>query len=348
MSLFVKPLKDLKIVVFGTGAIGGSVGAWLLSYHDNIVFLDRGEIAESLRETGVTIYHNDTPDGKVNYSVQVIEDIKDAKDADVILLGVKNYSLEPVAKSIKEVMGDHPVIISMANGADNQEILPKYFSKVIYCIVSYNAWMDKPVEIGYQKKGPLIIGTPDNSNFEEMEKLAAYFSRGVETVVTDHLKDAVHSKIVINLTNSLTTLIGHGFKEISDFSLFHKLLPNTLYEGVKIVKAAGYKECKLGGMPPWILLWAGATLPRALTKGMFKKNVGKMVMSSMSQDILLRGGSDSEIESLTGYIVDLARRHNVPSPYNSAIYELCKENFAKPGFEPLDVTEVMARVEKNM
>ncbi len=348
MSLFTKPVEDLKIVVFGTGAIGGSVGAWLLPHHENISFLDRGEVAAALKEKGITVYFHEEPENKLSYSVNVIEDIKDAADADVILLGVKNYSLDAVAKSIKEVTGDHPVIVSMANGADNQKILPKYFSKVIYCIVSYNAWMDHPVKIGYQKKGPLIFGTPDNSNMEDMEKLAHYFSKGVETVVTDHLQDAVHSKIIINLTNSLTTLIGHGFREISDFSLFQKLLPNTLYEGVKIVKAAGYKECKLGGMPPWILLAAGALLPRFITRGMFKKNVGKMVMSSMSQDILLRRGSDSEIESLTGYILKLAEKHDVPAPYNSAIYELCRENFGKPGFVPLDVKDVWARVQEKM
>ncbi len=343
-----KPLKDMKIVVFGTGAIGGTVGAWMLPYHDNIVFIDRGEVAKSLRETGVTIYHHDSPDEKTNFKVNVVEDIKDAADADIILLGVKNYSLEAVSKNIKAATGDKPIIISMANGAENQKILPEYFSKVIYCIVSYNAWMNKPVEIGYQKKGPLIIGTPDNRDMDDMEKIAAYFSQGVETVVTDHLQDAVHSKIVINLTNSLTTLIGHGFQEISDFSLFQKLLPNTLYEGVKIVKAAGYKECKLGGMPPWAKLRAGATLPQFITRGMFKKNVAKMVMSSMSQDILLRGGADSEIESLTGYIVELAKKNGVEAPYNNAIYELCKENFGKSGFKPLDVSEVWARVREKI
>ena len=305
-------------------------------------------MADALKNNGITLYHGDQPGNKEQHDVKVIEDIKQLKDADIILLGVKNYSLEGVAKSIKDVTGDRPIIVSMANGRENQDILPKYFSQVIYCVVSYNAWMDQPVTVGYQKKGPLIIGTPDNSMMEEMKAMAQYFSRGVETVVTEHLQDAVHSKIIINLTNSLTTLIGHGYKEISDFDTFHRLLPNTLYEGVKVVKAAGYSECKLGGMPPWILIWAGAKLPRPLTRGMFKKNVSKMVKSSMSQDIIQRGGSDSELESLTGYIVDLAHKNGVNAPYNEAIYELCKENFRKGEFTPLDVKDVWARVQQKM
>ncbi|MCK7515364.1 MAG: hypothetical protein MZV70_72860 [Desulfobacterales bacterium] len=82
--------------------------------------------------------------------------------------------------------------------------------------------------MGYQKRGPLVLGTPDNSLLTEMNAIADIFNQGVETVITEHLQDAVHSKIVVNLTNSLTTLVGHGFKEISDFDTFQRLLSNTL------------------------------------------------------------------------------------------------------------------------
>jgi ketopantoate reductase len=181
-----------------------------------------------------------------------------------------------------------------------------------------------------------------------MNTIAEIFNRGVETVVTDHLQDAVHSKIVVNLTNSLTTLVGQGFKEISDLDTFQRLLTNTLYEGIRVVKAAGYKECKLGGMPSWALLTASALLPRRLTRPLFKKNLAKMVMSSMSQDIIQRGGTSSEIDSLTGYILKLARQNRVNVPFNETIYELGKERFSKPGFVAMDVKEVWAEVQKKL
>ena len=142
----------------------------------------------------------------------------------------------------------------MQNGVENQAILPKYFSKVIYCVIGYNAWFAGPGVVGYQKKGPLIFGTKNNELMTETAAIAALFNRGVETVVVDHIQDAAHSKLIINLTNSLTTLIGHGFRDISDYGLFQKLLSNLLYEGVRVVKAAGFKECKIGGMPPWLLM----------------------------------------------------------------------------------------------
>jgi 2-dehydropantoate 2-reductase len=341
--------KDLKIAFFGTGAIGASVGGWVAPFHDKTYFLDQGKILDSLKSSGITLYQGDKKkETTAHVPVKVIEDLSELKSMDVVVVGVKNFSLESVARLIKANTREDVIIVSMANGIDNQTILPKYFSKVIYCIVSYNAWMDHPVTVGYQKRGPLVLGTPDNSLQTEMNTIAELFSQGVETVVTNHLQDAVHSKIVVNLTNPVTTLVGHGFREISDFDIFQKILSNTLYEGVRIVKAAGFKECKLGGMPPWILLQASALLPRSLTRPMFRKNVTKMVMSSMSQDIIQRGGTDSELDSLAGYILKLARQNRIKAPYNQTIYELGKELFGKPGFSPMDVRDVWAKVQQKL
>ncbi|MCP4021151.1 MAG: hypothetical protein GY729_04860, partial [Desulfobacteraceae bacterium] len=212
-----------------------------------------------------------------------------------------------------------------------------------------NAWLDEPGVVGYQTKGTLVFGTPDNRLMEEMKAFSSHFQKGLDSEVSDHFLDAVHTKIVINLTNALTTLIGHGFKPVSDFDIFQRLLPNTLYEGVKVVKTAGFKECTAGENPSWLLLTIAAKLPRFITRLIFKKNVAKMRMSSMTQDIIKMGSPDSEIDSLTGYIVDLADKHGVFVPYNQAILELCRERFGKEGkFEPMDVKDVWAKVQEHM
>lgn len=337
-----------KILFFGAGAIGGSVAAWVASKHGEVYVYDRGEIARAVKEKGISTYLGGDKAGAENAKVRVIDDISRGGEFDVIVVGVKNYSLDAVSAEIKKHAGDRPIIIGMQNGAENQSILPKYFSKVIYCVIGYNAWIDEPGVIGYQKKGPLIFGTRKNELMDEMKALAAIFSPGVETVVVDHLQDAVHSKIIINLTNSLTTLIGHNVKPVSDEALFQRVLTNLLLEGVKIARAAGYGQCKIGGMPSWGLIWAGAKLPRLITKGMFRRNAKKMVLSSMAQDIIQRGGHDSELETINGYFLKLAEKHNVDAPFNRAVYDLCRREFAKPKFEPMDIREVWDEVARRM
>jgi len=305
-----------------------------------------GEVAAAMKANGITTYCSDAPDQKATAKVKVLEDLSSARDADAVVIAVKNYSLDAAARLVKDKLGDAPIILSLANGRDNQEILPKYFSKAVYCVIAYNGWMDAPGVIGYQKKGPLIFGTPDNSLQAEMKALADIFNRGVETVLTDHLQDAVHSKIVVNLANSATTLLGHGFRPISDPDLFQDILTNLLHEGAEILKANGYRECSLGGMPSWRTLWVAKSFPKFITRPIFTKNVKKMVISSMAQDVIQRKSPETELDSINGYMVKLADKAGLKAPYNRAIYELCKREFAKPGFKPLDVKEVYAKIKQ--
>ncbi len=342
-------MKENPTILFvGIGAVGASVGAWVASNYENTYFMDLKEVTDILEKDGITHYPGENKSKPENTSVKVIRDLTDIPTPDVVVIAVKNYSLDAVSKQIKEKLGDAPIIIGMQNGIENQTILPKYFSKVIYGIVCYNAWLDKPGVVGYQKKGPLVLGTVNNERQFEMDTIRDIFNKGVQTMVTLNLNDAVHSKMIINLTNSLTTLIGHHYNKITHESLFQKLLTNLTYEGVQIVKAAGYEECKLGNMPPWLLMQAGVTLPRFITKIPFKMNLKKMVVSSMAQDILQRGTSQSELESLNGYFVRLAEKHNIDAPYNQTIYELCKSEFCKPEFKPWRIKEVWAKVKANL
>jgi ketopantoate reductase len=81
---------------------------------------------------------------------------------------------------------------------------------------------------------------------------------------------------------------------------------------------------------------------------MFKKNVKKMVISSMAQDIIQRGADASELDTINGYLLDLAKKHGAPAPYNQAIYDLCVREFGKDKFEPMDPADVWAYVSKQL
>jgi ketopantoate reductase len=121
-----------------------------------------------------------------------------------------------------EELGDQPILVSMANGIDNQRVPPKFFSKMIYWVVGYNARRDEPVSVGYQRKGPLLIGTRDNTLSAELRLVQSILSRGCRTEIVDRLQDAVHTKIAINLTNALDALVGRGARPLSDLAVYQQ------------------------------------------------------------------------------------------------------------------------------
>ena len=335
-----------QIVIFGAGAIGGTIAAWLAPHHDNLYVLARGATAEALLKEGLTLYQQASPAQKTTTPLKVITDLDDAADADCIIITVKTYSLEAVAQQLKEKIGDKPVIVAIQNGVANQEILPRYFSKVIYGIAAYNAWRDRPDLLGYQKKGPLLLGTAGNNHQEELQQITAILNQGLETVVTNALEDASHSKIILNLVNPLVTLIGHPFRPVSSLDMLQEVLSNVTHEGTQTMRAAGYHEVKMGGMPSWTLFWAGATLPRFLTRGRFRKSFRNMHLSSMAQDIILNKSQQSELEDINGYFIQLADKHNLAVPYNRALYKLAKEHFARTDFTPIDIQDIWQEAQK--
>jgi 2-dehydropantoate 2-reductase len=338
-------VSEPKILFIGPGAIGASLAAWVAETYPAVFVMGHGASQTALRQSGITTYAFDQPEAtRRTVRVAVVDRPGDLADAAIVVLAVKNYSLAAVAQQVRSELGDRPIIVSLANGIDNQRILPQFFSKVIYGVVAYNARRDEPVVVGYHHKGLLLIGTLDNGLQDALAQVQPIIGRGCPTEITDRLQDAVHCKIVVNLTNALDALIGRGARPLSDIAGYQQLLTQTLWEGVRVVRAAGYREHRIAGMPPFRLLHMVAVLPGWLTRPLFRRRVGAMRMSSMTQDVVLRGAADTELESITGYIVRLAAEHGVSVPYNRAIHRLGRERF-RPGFEPLSPRQVLAAVQ---
>jgi 2-dehydropantoate 2-reductase len=336
----------LKIVFLGIGAIGGTAAAWLSAHHPNTYLLARGETAEALRTHGLTLYPAGAPENKQRFPVQTIRDLAEVPDADVVVLGVKLYQLEEAARQVHAQLGDRALVVGLQNGVAGEVILPRYFSRVIYGVVCYNAWVDAPGLIGYQNQGPILLGTAANELQAEVQQLAALFSLGFAAQVTHRLRDAALCKLVVNLGNSVTTLLGLNYRPIDDLDLFQKIIAGTLYEGAQVVRAAGAREIRLGPIPTWRTLWAAAHLPQALTRGLFRRNLSQMTITSMGQDVLQRKKTDTELEYLNGYLVSLADQVHHPAPYNRTVYRLCRAAFSRPGFEPLSARLVWDEIRR--
>ena len=348
-----------KVVFFGVGAVGASAGAWIAEKYDDTFFFAQGRTKEALKLNSITHYLYDGADEALKENtittlqpVQILNTLEDLSENDAVILSVKNYNLEEAAAQIKNQCGDRPIILSLANGRVNQDILPRYFSKVIYSVVLWNAWRDieflgkeNKLIVGAQKRGPLLIGTVDNSLQDEMNAVKEIFNPGLETIIVEEIQDAIHCKIALNVVNAITTLIGHGIQPVADFTPFQTLVTNTIWEAVQILKAAGFEEYPLPDMTPWSAIDMLHELPLSTTREQFKLAMSKMQISSMTQDIIQRNLGVSELESLNGYIAKLADKYNINAPFNRGVYSLAKEKFKK-GFQPMDANDVLLEVQK--
>jgi 2-dehydropantoate 2-reductase len=338
--------EESDILVFGTGSIGGTVAAWLATAHDpaKLTVLDRPENAGVIRENGLIVHKKGKIAANLGLKTNVVTDVSEHPAPDIVIIAVKNYDLEAAAKEIKAKLRSHPLVIAIQDGAYNERLLRGYFKRVIYGVVCFNAEREAPNSFAYQARGPILFGILDDILKLDLESIVAHFKRCFPCGSTKRLLDAARCKIVVNLANCATALVGHGTRPIAKPLALKQVTVNLLWEGVQILQKAGVKEVPLGTLPSWKAIRKVATLPSLLTNGTYKKSIKRMLMSSMAQDLYLLRSGFTELDSINGYMVELADRVGFNARYNKAIYQIAKESFSLPDFTPIDENDLLTRV----
>jgi len=354
-------MSELDIVIYGAGAVGASVGAWLQAQHENVTLLVRPKTAEELAKNGLTVYLDKHKDEAKPIQIPTITDLSEHPTANVVIIAVKNYHLDAVAQDIKAKLGDTPVIIGLQNGVENQTILPKYFTKVLYGAICFNAWRDSNTVIGFSSwiqatesrpvTGEIYFGTvtPPKPEFQQkIDEIIAAFNQAFSAPLSTEFQNTIHTKMVTNLGNCVLTLVGHKFRPIESIGTLGRITSKVLLEGANTCAAAGYPEFPMQGVTSWSLLNLSVKMPKFISGMIFKKKVKLYPMNSMQQDIILHKTQQSELDYFQGYFIDLAKKKGVPTPYNNAMYDICKEEFSKADFKPLGVDELWDRMQAHM
>ncbi len=336
-----------NIIIYGAGAIGACIGGWLSSKIKNVYLLTRGENAQAMKKNGLKLIKNRQEMPEI-IKVNVIEDISEIPSVDLILICVKNYDLEGVAKDIYDKLGDKPVIIGVQNGFFNREILPKYFSKVIYSVVLMSSWFEEPGVYGYNYKGKLVLGVNEQKMMPILDEVALLLGKGIEVEYGENINDIAHSKLVYNLGNALFALVDMKNVKESDLSKARKISARLILEGYDTIKNAGFQPLNVHELPSKKKVKISEKLPDKIGNKIFKDTLEKTWRNSMVQDIIISKKQKSELEFLNGYMLRLAKSNKFNTPYNETIYILAKKQFSKQPFEPLDINVVWEEIKANL
>ena len=322
-----------SVVVVGAGAIGLSLTGWLFPHVESLHLLARGNSLVELKASGLQLCH--VGQGTKTYSVNVIASLDDIDHPDIIVLTVKNYDIEAAAKMLRQQLGDEePILVSLQNGIENQRIIPRYFSRSLFGVVCYNAWREGSSVVKFVKPGHVVIGALTDGRTSDLQSVASVLSLGLRCDITDCLQDAVHCKLAINLINGLMALVGFRKRSIESEKILVHMTTRLLAEGVEVVQTAGFKEQDLGSMPSWKDIELAVDMPESPENPLYDFIINRVGPTSMTQDVY-SGKPNTELESLNGYMLELARRVGVSTPINQAIYEIAKERL-HPRFTPIE------------
>ena len=106
----------MRIVVLGTGGVGGYFGGRLAHAGKDVTFIARGAMLDALRTRGLRV---DSINGDlVLPNVNATDDPSAIGKVDAVLVCVKSWQVRAAVESIRPAIGDDTIIVPLENGME--------------------------------------------------------------------------------------------------------------------------------------------------------------------------------------------------------------------------------------
>ena len=318
----------MRFIVYGVGAIGGTVAAALARAGQEVVGIARGPMLDAIRERGLLLR---TPGGAATARFPCHADPAeiDFTADDVILLTMKTQDTEAALLHLREVgVSDQP-ILCMQNGVANERMALRLFPNVYAVTVMMPSDYLTPGEVtafSAPRHGILDIGRFPGGSDQVAANVAGAFERAnIGAFVWPDAMASKYGKLLLNLRNVIEAALGID----ADTGPFYL---GVRAEGEAVYKAAG-------------IVWRdiGAKDPRRQQLMQDKPVEGVPRAGGSSTQSLARGTGTIETDYLNGEIVLLGRLHGIATPANAWFCALARRMVReklKPG--AIDAREISA------
>jgi 2-dehydropantoate 2-reductase len=312
----------MRIVVYGVGAIGGTVAASLALAGIEVAGIARGAMLEAIRTSGLRLR---TPliDERVELEVYASPAEIAWRDDDVVLLTMKSQDTAAALTALRDAGVEQQAIVCGQNGIENERMALRLFPNVYGMTVMCPGTYTTPGEVlchAMPKRGMLDIGRYPLGADETARALAAALEAAeFKAFVLDEVMQSKHGKLLENQVN----IVRAAFGPDADSKPFDALLKA---EGEAVYRAAGIEWMPIGGADP--------------------RRHGVMEMGDIpgagrggdsSSQSLLRGTGSIETDYLNGEIALLGRLHGVSTPVN-AWFTALGARMVREGLKPGSVT----------
>lgn len=317
----------MTITIYGSGAIGATVGACSFLSGEDVIFVDRAtDHVDHINKRGLLIRDLKGKDVRIN--PRAVEPHELEEELGLVFLCVKSQDTRLAMETMLPNIGSKSIVVSLQNGL-NEEIISEYIgtSNTIGCLVDWGGAYLGPGEIQYSGDAPMRIGTLDGSITDSLMRIRTILNNTNDTTVTPNIIGYLWSKIIWGnsyVSNALGTSTTVSMLE-NDRN--RSILLAMFRESTRVALAASVK------LEPLIEHnFDPAALLSMNTKQALKEFVRmadsfrhlKTTHSGPWRDIAVRR-RPTEVDYIIGHIVKKGMEYNVPTPLNSRLVELVKQ-----------------------
>jgi 2-dehydropantoate 2-reductase len=314
----------MKICVYGAGAIGGLMAAWLSRAGHEVSVVARGAQLDAIRRDGLRVQSKDKTE---SFRIKAEADPGTLGAQDYVLVTVKAQSLTEVAGSIAPLLGKDTSIVTAMNG------VPWWFlnmrlesldpggklsraiptERVVGCVIHLAASTPEPGLIRHNMGARLVLGEPGGRNTARTKRIADAFSgAGFEVVVSESIEKDFWVKLLGNVSfNPVSALTVTTADQLIQNQEVKAYMVEIMREVLAIGRAVGVDA----NIDP------EARIDMARALGRFK--------TSMHQD--LEAGKALEIDGLLAGTLEIARKAGVRAPFTESLYGLIRARAQSTG-----------------
>jgi 2-dehydropantoate 2-reductase len=320
----------MKICVYGAGAIGGLMAAWLARCGHDVSVVARGAQLDAIRRNGLRVQSK----GKTErFDVKAESDPARLGPQDYVLVTVKAQSLTAVADTISSLFDGETSVVTAMNGVpwwffqgirsqDNRlesldpggkltRAIP--VERIVGCVIHLAASTPEPGVVSHNMGAKLILGEPGGKNTARTQRIGdALAAAGFEVIVTKAIEKEFWVKLLGNVSfNPVSALTVTTADQLIQNQEVKAYMVEIMREVLSIGRAVGVDA----DIDP------EARIDMARALGRFK--------TSMHQD--LEAGKPLEIDGLLAGTLEIARRAGVRAPFTESLYGLIRARAQSTG-----------------
>ncbi len=295
----------MKILIMGTGGVGGYYGGLLTQQGNEVTFIARGAHLYTIRHEGLKVksVHGNFTVSPANAT----DDPGNVGPVDLILFCVKTYNTDEAAEAIRPAVGPQTAVISLQNGIDAAERIGKVVGveHVLGGVTSLSSAVEAPGVIKQVSQFRRIaFGELGGVRSERTQSIYEVLNQtGITVEISEDIQKALWTKLVfiaaVSSLGSLTRLPMGDYRSVPET---RSLLSRIMQEVEAVARAQGV-DLDSDVVQNWLK---------------FIDDAAPTIKPSMQLDV--ETGRRTELESMVGVIGRKGRELGVPTPVADFVY----------------------------
>ena len=238
-----------RMIVIGTGPIGGIIGGRLARAGNDMTFVDVDqEHVAAIREAGLQV---DVPDGPFNARIPIVFPHEIEGKFDIGFIAVRsNYTPDALA-TVMPHLADNGLLVSLQNGI-NPPLLEEKVGpdRTIGVAIRMGSFRPSPGHVKTATRGHLYSGHLHGKKTPQLEKLNALLDSVIPSETSDNILGVLWSKLTYTCLGYFGSLADAALAASCKSDAERRMLADFFAEVVAVGKTAGARFIRLAEYNP--------------------------------------------------------------------------------------------------